>query len=300
MKKNNGYVNLASYLAKDDQRNDHIKQLNKGFVKLDTGEIYFFKRSYADFAYREVIASQVAKYLQIPAVSYHLAKIPSYNGFDIGVISLDYRQDGHSYIVGMEILRNYYEDYLDKWDKNINNSTIYNNLEDIWNALEFRYQFMENRSYIVAKLMNQLIYNIFLFDIFFINSDRHYTNWEIDETEKDANINLLYDSEDIFLENSSHPRLTVNYENSKTSWYDNLDKFLQISSAFYGEMVYNFYRAITPIDLINIIYNYEKEYNCPIPLITKENIYQKYKEHYQKIGEVMKKVRVNGTQIHKY
>ncbi len=296
--KNNNLIKLEDCINNHDFNNGYIYLLPKGFIKLKDDNIYFFKRCVKDLAYRELIAHEIADFLKIPSLKYHLIKIPNKEGnYDLGVISLNYQEAGYKYIKGIDILKDFYKDYNHEWNEYINNSTIFNNLENIWYALEHRYQFSSNKKEIVAKLMHQLINNIFLFDIFLADSDRHFINWEIKEKDEDVNINILFDCEDILLKTEYGPRLTVNYENRKTDWYCNLEYFLKNSSLEFQNLVLNYYNSLTPMKFTYLMMQAEINNKCQIPLTTKEEMTKKYQKHYLKIHDIIKKVIKDGNEV---
>lgn len=285
MKSINDFTDLS------DSLKEEIILSDKGFINYNHTN-YFYKRCTGDLYFRELIAYEIANFLNIPSIFYEPFLIPNqYNQFDYGVISHDYRQENLMFITGKQIIEDYNKDYLNKWfaSKRKNNHE-YNNLENIWNALDHRYRFMPNRNKIVEDLMNSIIKNIFLFDIFTKNADRHYSNWEIIENQKTNEIylNSIYDNEDIFYKNYNISLLGCSIENKNDgNWYELLREFLILSDSEYLNLVQDIYNKLTPQNLIMIIELSEKRHNIEIPLTTKKDIISKYNEHYKKIGIIL-------------
>ena len=293
MKRINGFIDLASCINYElsDLTSIEFSNLKNGKIILKDNNKYFFKRCKDDWCYREIIAYEIANYLNIPSVEYELAIIPdSSNSFDLGCISLDYCKKDHTYITGLDILLDYNDCYLHEWGHNeYSNNRLVNNLENIWQALEYRYRFDKNKLYLVAKLMYQLTTQVFLYDIFLANPDRHYLNWEIDEFENDANINVLFDNEDILLDYSNSPKLSIYLEERKSNWYKNLEIFLEHSSSLYVEHVNKMYDMLSPYKINELIELCEQNKEARIPLATKDHILKQYIAHYEQIGKIIKK-----------
>ena len=291
MKKIDGFINLKDYIDFESSNltRSEFSRLKNGKIILKDNKKYFFKRCKDDWCYREVIAYEIANYLNIPSVYYQLALVPNDNdSYDLGCISLDYVKENHIYVTGLDVLYDYNNYYLRQWGYNeFSNNRLVNNLENIWQALEHRYRFEKNKEYIVAKLMYQLVTHVFLYDIFLTNPDRHYYNWEIVEFNNDANINLLFDNEDVFLDYSNSPKLAVNVEERKSNWYRNLEVFLNISSQDYIDKVYNMYSLLKPSIIVKLIERCEQRINAKIPNSTKERILTAYILHYSKLEDVI-------------
>lgn len=269
-----------------------IMEEDKGFITYKE-KTYFYKRCNNDLCYRELIAYEIATFLNIPSVFYSLVEIPNAKAdYDIGVIAENYKRSDLYYINGLTLLKDYHYDYLKNWYKrnNYRNNFNYNTLNDIWNALEFRYRFEENRADLVKKILTNIINNIFLFDIFTKNADRNFNNWELVENIEtgEVNTNKLYDNEDIFLGNNYQVNsIIVNPSNRKCDWYTHLREFLIVSDGEYLNTVVNIYNKLTPNVLASLIELAERRHKMIIPLSTKNDILTKYEIHYQKIGLII-------------
>lgn len=281
---------MERYLSKLEDKK-HIEDLDKGFIDYQEKQ-YFFKRCNDDLCYREIIAYEVAHFLGIPSVFYRIVSIPSKENYDLGVISENYKRKDMFYVDGQTILKDYHYGYLKDWQKsnNYQNNYSFNTLDSIWNSLDFRYQFLANRSEIVRQLLSAIIANMFLFDIFMKNADRHFNNWEIAENLKTNEVSLtpLYDNEDIFLgDNPRMCNITMDLFDRGADWYELLREFLKVSDGEYLEMVNSFYSRLTPKNLITLIELAEKRHNINIPASTKKEIITKYVNHYAMIGKVL-------------
>lgn len=270
----------------------NILESDKGFIDY-LGESYFYKRCIADLSYRELIAYEIANFLSISSVFYKPVLIPNIkNEFDLGVIAKDYRKENHIYIDGYTILHDYYYNYIKKWRRkdNYHNNSCFNDLNSIWEALDYRYRFSDNRQQIVQNILKDIIKNIFLFDIFTQNVDRNFNNWELDENiiTDEVKLNKIYDNEDIFLV-TNHQLCNIVVDSAmRGNWYDLLRNFLLVSEGEYLEVVNNIYNKLTPETLFDLILIAEKRHNILIPMATKKEIFERYKAHYEKISIVLK------------
>lgn len=270
---------------------EEIINSKKGFLSYQN-KGYFYKRCKEDLAYREIIAHEICELLKIPSIFYQIIELPAgkYIG-NSGVICKDYRENYHTYVKGYNILKDYYDEFLHIWTYNDRvNSPMFNNLEDIWNALEYRYRFSNDKPIIIKEIFDNLIYNVFLFDIFNSNADRHFHNWEIDENIKNdtSKLNINYDNEDIFLYDYNIPELAVNRSTNKYDFYDTLREFLIVTETEYLDKTLEIFNTLTPNTMIEIIKLTEVKHKIEIPQKTKEDIISKYLRHYENINKVLK------------
>jgi len=275
-------LNLSNY--------EEIIETKKGFFQYKNIS-YFYKRCKSDLAYRELIAYEISNLLNIPSTFYQIIEIPAgrFEGTS-GVIAKDYRTDNINFTKGYFVLKDYYNDYLKEWGHNDReNNKRYNNLENIWTSLEYRYKFLDNKNQIIEKLFNKIIYNMFLFDILTSNADRHFHNWEIVDNDKTDEIylNKNYDNEDIFLRDYNIPELAISNSTNQYDWYDTLREFLIISDNLYLDMILDMLNKLTPETLIKIFTITEKRHSLEIPLSLKQEIIKKYNIHYEKIKLVV-------------
>lgn len=207
------------------------------------------------------------------------------------MICKDYRKQNHAYVKGYDVLKDYYDEFLKVWTNNDRvNSPMFNNLENIWKSLDYRYRFSENRKQIIKNIFNSLIYNVFLFDIFNSNADRHFHNWEIDENlmMDTSKLNDIYDNEDIFLFDYTIPELAVSRSTNQYDWYDTLREFLTVFENEYLGAVLKIFHLLTPETMINVIETTEQKHNIEIPFNTKRDIISKYNKHYLKLETIIK------------
>lgn len=275
-------LNLINY--------EEIKNNKKGFFEYNNLS-YFYKRCNGDLAYRELIAHEIANLLNIPSTFYQIIEMPKgYYESKLGVVAKDFRKKDTNYTKGYFVLKDFFYDYLKEWniDNDRENNKNFNNLEDIWKSLEYRYRFLESKNKIVEKLLEQIIYNLFLFDIFISNGDRHFHNWEVvDAVDNNIFLNKNYDNEDMLLKDYKIPEISVSKSTNKYDFYDTLKEFLKISDYPYLEQVKNMYYTFTPDTLIKIFKITEKRHNIVIPISLKKEIIKKFQNHYLKIGMII-------------
>ena len=207
---------------------------------------------------------------------------------NLGVIAKDFRKKDTNYTKGYFILNDYFNDYLKMWTHNDReNNRNFNNLENIWDSLDYRYKFLDNKNIIVQNLFEQIINNIFLFDIFISNADRHFHNWEIVDETNQIYLNQNYDNEDIFLKDYTIPELGVSKSTNNYDFYDTLKEFLKTTENQYLEQVKNMYYILAPDVIVKIFKLTEKRHNLVVPISLKKEIIEKYNIHYKKISKVI-------------
>lgn len=150
---------------------------NYGFWILKDNEEYYFKVGTKYSIYMELFCEEIAKILNIPTVSYDLAKVGDFKG----VISKNYNPDHVKETSLFEILDLYYENVICKSPDLYENEVFIENafnLEDVWWALDYYYKDYPNKDQIVKKLMDQLV-DSFLLQILTFNADLSYENMQI-------------------------------------------------------------------------------------------------------------------------
>ncbi len=157
-----------------------------GFSFEYNDETYFFSFDGRSEEISSLIVEEICKDLEVPCVSYDLAKIGNLRG----LVSKNFKKQNAKYILGKDIL-------VDAYIKDISYNEellLYNNLEDIWAALEERYSAREDMPAIVEKLMNRIV-DMFLIDILTGQADRGPNNWMIVEYD-DGSVDLqpLFDN----------------------------------------------------------------------------------------------------------
>ena len=160
MKKVNGYIDLEEHfkeITKKDKIDQYYLEDKKIIKPSNTGTSAMFWFKYMDVnilfkafnneysIYSELVSEELATELGLPNALYDMAKFQKYTG----VITYDYKKIEYEYINLGRILTFYLENVLinennkDTYkhklvdNSDINSLDLLNNLEDIWNALEF-------------------------------------------------------------------------------------------------------------------------------------------------------------------
>lgn len=207
----------------------YLKQIVFSFW--DKGTKYYFKYTYNENIFNELVVEEIAKDMGIECLSYRLAKLGNFEG----LISENFKKDKARYFTGREILMDCYgNDFHDE-------SRVYserNNLLDIWGSLEHRYNGRNNFREIVFKLVYKLI-KILILDMMVGQYDRHSCNWGIVEYDNgDVDIQILYDNmRSLYYEPESAQLLLTVDDWSYAGLGINLDKFINGSSSYFGDML---------------------------------------------------------------
>lgn len=284
---------IDGYLWLDDcevrQAHEHSYKNNHYWVIID-GEEYYFKPT--GLAYRELISYHAAKLLGIDACYCDLAVL---NG-KYGIISKSLRKDGISLVSGTEILNDYANSSIDvicdmgfkdlKFylglvdDIKCDYSSYFNNLEIIWQALEWR---CVNRIDI-QNVMQQFVL-MFIFCILINDPDKIPGNWLIEEGKNDVKLASLFDHGKSF-EYDFPLSLSTSYRDYQFFSDESLEVFLKTSSSEYFDLfVEKFEKLILNFDLV--IYRVEKQIGREIPNSCKQQIIQSFKENIDRIDEVL-------------
>lgn len=207
-----------------------------GFSFEYNDETYFFSFDGRSEEISSLIVEEICKDLEVPCVSYDLAKIGNLRG----LVSKNFKKQNAKYILGKDIL-------VDAYIKDISYNEellLYNNLEDIWAALEERYSTREDMPAIVEKLMNRIV-DMFLIDILTGQADRGPNNWMIVEYD-DGSVDLqpLFDNVRAFYAPLSLIRIIFTVDRSPTFLTNNrvdinIKKFLATSSKEFKDSLYD-------------------------------------------------------------
>ena len=142
---------------------------------------YYFKRIKNWYScYHELLAEELAKDYGIPCVHYDLAVVHNFMGF----VSEHAFHDGAKVVSLDDILARAYP-FL-SW----NERRVYNNFEDVGKAFSIYY----HNPQVEQELMRQFT-NIFFFDIFIANIDRHEKNLFVEERDGNVSFARLLDNE---------------------------------------------------------------------------------------------------------
>lgn len=238
-------------------------------------DTYFYKYNFMNMPYNELVAEELAKDYGLDYVHYDLAILFT----NRGVLSKNYKKENVNYISGTEILLNFY--------KNNRNTYQANNLEGIWDALEYRYRNHLNKRKIIKKLMQKIV-NIYIFDILLRQSDRHSDNWQIMESEDIIDIAPLYDNERILYAFDGTNYVSIKSDDLP---YDNLwysiKNFQTISSEEYKNIIQKKLWIISEENLYKVFERIERKTGYPMPTHIKKYYITQYEKHRRKIEEVL-------------
>ncbi|MCI8394088.1 MAG: hypothetical protein HFH86_01225 [Bacilli bacterium] len=251
--------------------------------------------------YRALIIEKMAKIAQIPTPHIELISYKDYQGELIE----DYRQEHFKYISGETILYEYFlamkhttnfqsilpkyllKDWLTKDEKTELIKRL-NNLETIWNAVEFHFRNYQHKNKIVYNILTNLA-NRFAFDFLTMQRDRHAANWEIEKNRTSATLTPLFDSNRSFYFPSFNLEFHINEHYKLSDIYEELEYFLTYSERIFCAYFYNLYNRFSLTQLSNIINQIEKNINAEIPKDIKIEIMGSYEEHYEKLTEIIKR-----------
>ena len=263
MRRIEGFIDIDRMLRKGELRKaedftdfDYIPS-NMSICIDKNNEIYFFKVLTVGNPYSELLAEELLKDLGLPHAEYDLAIY----GKNKGVITKNFRKKSKKYITGEVILK----DYLRSLGMDTEEIALsdFNNLETIWNALEYRYRNNPNKVMIVERLMNQLV-NLFIFDIMIENFDRYYKNYQIEEGEDDINLAPIFDNETIG-SNYRKVSLRVNNDRNSDNSYDELSNFISMSKFETRDLLKEKMEIISGENIDQALYKIERKTGYPIP-----------------------------------
>ena len=175
MQRKNGFLDLDTYFGKSyhelvssgilkydnsfEQYFDENEKKSNHWITIE-GEEYYLKRS--NYWEQELVVEEFFTLLGLSNLHYDVATL---DGVEY-VISKDYKCLGKKYITGAEILEDFYiqtkktdngyfkENFGMRLNRRKELAAIFlNNLENIWQALAFRYRNKTNKEKIVYKLV---------------------------------------------------------------------------------------------------------------------------------------------------
>ena len=264
--------------------------------------------------YAELVAEQLASIVNLKTIDSSIALInlsttkkPNYKNC---LISKDYRKTGYDIYTNKEIVLEYLEslekdNLLEKVvgvmkvedlyeDNNYNNI---NNLSMIWNAYLYHYKDYPNCNDIVEnKVMEQVRRYIFRFLI--MDKDYHLENSEeLDNYSMGiSEMSPIYDLEESFSrdfveKNNSQKMETDMIEDP----YEDFENFIKYSDKFYCELAYNMYKLLDNETLFNAIEIVNRNKNVDIPYHFEEEMLDVYKNHYEKVGNILEKYYIEDN-----
>lgn len=267
----------------DDSRID-IKYFSETYFHFSFSyhnETYFYKYSNSNYVnpYNELVAEELAKDFDILCASYDLAILKSYKG----VLSRSFEKQNTQYINGDDLFNQYiYE----------TKNPAFNNIEDIWDVLEYYCHDYINKKEIVQRLMGRII-DIYFFDILVCNCDRHCQNWKIMKWDNGIDIAPLYDNERILADyeedNSGSVSMGMNldYCNNWENLLESLKHFQKVSSSEFTNIIKEKLWIISEENLYRVFERIERKTGYPIPQERKSFYLNSYKNHKKRLEEIL-------------
>jgi len=305
MERNNGFLDLNKYFNKFTEKeiaeNFLIIPSNWGinhYWMVINGESYYFKPTNAP--YNELICYEIAKLFNMDAVSCDLA---SYND-RTGVISKDYRKDNCKYIPGYKLLEYYYNDQKhivnEMGLENINWKDNYegpfyihmNNLETIWQALEYLYYKRDKEQ--INKCFLKII-NQFMFAILTCQYDKGAQNWELEDDGKNIEIVPIFDNEGSYSDIDYLSAMSTGFEDVDNTIPKVLERFLKISSSEFIDLFLKYYNLLTEEKMYEIFKTIETKTGTLIPVEVTNEIISNFNLNRKNIEEVLDKLKIENS-----
>ena len=270
MKRTNGFLNIE---LKSNNKITPIKEFKNIFWIDDK---ILFKEADISTIYNELIIEEIAKLFNIETPIYDIAIIND----NLGNISYNYKKRSYTYIDGTTLLTNYNK------SNHTSKETIHNmnNLETIWNALDYHFRNYLDKEQIVEKIMNKLV-KYYLLDILTGQIDRSSYNYEIMYNTKEGDLAPYYDNTNSFIFSCSNNRL--NPSRHHKTYYESLNEFLTLSSKEYQDLFIEMYNTLTPSKLLEIFTIVERKIQSTIPENIKNKIWINYCAHYIKLESII-------------
>ena len=260
-------INLDKIINKDQIRPNFKGSHNIYNFKIDN-DIYYFKEAPNRELVMELISKSIAFILGIPYLDESIAILND----KYGLLSKSYLKDGDKSYNLQSLMQNYFYENNDEEELlDYKKLASLNNLEDIWFALEDRYEDND----IVKKLMEGIT-NIFMFDLLLKESDRTLKNIEIIENGTEIKLAPLYDTSSIF--SDTNTKLGIDEEDYLKNDIDKLNKFLEYSDNSSKEKFYSYLETLDSIGIEKIIEETEKENNLIISNDLKGELIAKFNE----------------------
>lgn len=290
MKQTNGYIDVNEMLSEIGVTDTSIEKLNDktNLISIKKngivfsfeyeGKEYFYKYNDNIALYNELVAEELAQDFGIDHVNYYLAIFDNHQGY----ISESYKKDNVDYIFGSDLLYECYG-YMTE-NRNIEE---FNNLESIWDALEYHYANNPNKNQIISNLMSQIV-NMFIFDIIICNYDRHSDNWEIMETANEIKLAPIYDNEGMLKASGKTAFVSMTLEEKiHTILWKTIADFQKVSSSEFSDIIKEKLWIISEENLINIFTRIENKTGIPMSDIYKKYYLQEYKSHKNRIEKAL-------------
>ena len=274
-------VNLDKIINKDNLIPNFKGSHTIYNFKMDN-DTYYFKEVPNRELVMEMISKSIAFLLGIPYLKESIAILND----KYGLLSKSYLKDDDKSYNLHNLMQNYFYENNDDELLDYRKLASLNNLEDIWFALEDRY---EDKN-IVKNLMDGIT-NIFMFDLLVGESDRTLRNIEIIESYNTVTIAPLYDTSSILADKST--ALGVDENDYLKSDLDKLDKFIENSDTAYKEKFYSYLNTLDSIGIEKIIEETERENDFIIDNNLKNEIITKFNSRINMFKEHEKRVSIS-------
>ena len=244
---------------------------------------YYFKEVPNRELVMELISKTTAAILDIPYLNESIAILND----RYGLLSKSYLKESDKSYNLHSLMQNYfYENNDDEELLDYKKLVSLNNLEDIWFALEERY---EDQA-IVQNLMTGIT-NIFMFDLLIGESDRTLRNIEIIENNDSVTLAPLYDTSSILSDKNT--QMGVDEDDYLKSDVEKLAKFLEKSDTSYKEKFFHYLNTINSIGIEKIMDETEIENDFIIEDNLKTEISAKFNERINMFNENEKRAGVS-------
>lgn len=273
-------VNLDKIINKDNLIPNFKGSHTIYNFKMDN-DTYYFKEVPNRELVMEMISKSIAFLLGIPYLKESIAILND----KYGLLSKSYLKDDDKSYNLHNLMQNYFYGNNDDELLDYRKLASLNNLEDIWFALEDRY---EDKN-IVKNLMDGIT-NIFMFDLLVGESDRTLRNIEIIESYNTVTLAPLYDTSSILADKST--ALGVDENDYLKSDLDKLDKFIENSDTAYKEKFYSYLNTLDSIGIEKIIEETERENDFIIDNNLKNEIITKFNSRINMFKEYEKRVSI--------
>lgn len=274
-------VNLDKIINKDNLVPNFKGSHTIYNFKMDN-DTYYFKEVPNRELVMEMISKSIAFLLGIPYLKESIAILND----KYGLLSKSYLKDDDKSYNLHNLMQNYFYENNDDELLDYRKLASLNNLEDIWFALEDRY---EDKN-IVKNLMDGIT-NIFMFDLLVGESDRTLRNIEIIESYNTVTLTPLYDTSSILTDKST--ALGVDEDDYLKSDLDKLDKFIENSDTAYKEKFYSYLNTLDSIGIEKIIEETERENDFIIDNNLKNEIITKFNSRINMFKEHEKRVSIS-------
>ena len=274
-------VNLDKIINKDNLIPNFKGSHTIYNFKMDN-DTYYFKEVPNRELVMEMISKSIAFLLGIPYLKESIAILND----KYGLLSKSYLKDDDKSYNLHNLMQNYFYGNNDDELLDYRKLASLNNLEDIWFALEDRY---EDKN-IVKNLMDGIT-NIFMFDLLVGESDRTLRNIEIIESYNTVTLAPLYNTSSILADKST--ALGVDENDYLKSDLDKLDKFIENSDTAYKEKFYSYLNTLDSIGIEKIIEETERENDFIIDNNLKNEIITKFNSRINMFKEHEKRVSIS-------